>query len=268
MDTPLKAMLLEVWAYRGFIAVSVKREFQTRWQGTQLGPAWIVIQPLSMILLFTVIFAEIMRPTLPRYDSRFAYSIFLCSGMLTWNFFAELLNRCTGMFHEHANLLKKVHFPKLCLPLLATVSSSLHFAIVATLFLLFLLLVGEFPGWLLLSLTPVLAIQIALGVGLGTLLGTVNVFYRDVQQSLNVILQFWFWLTPIVYLTPTLPPAAVRWLQWNPLWPLIRAYQRVVLEHAPPQWETLWFPAFVALGCCGLGYVAFARLQGDLVDEL
>lgn len=261
-------MLRDVWAFRGFMWGSIRREFQSRWQGTQLGPVWIVANPLATILIFTVVFAQIMKPTLPQHDSAFAYSIYLCSGVLTWNLFSELLNRCVGIFIEHGNMLKKVHFPKLCLPIMVFASGLMHFAIVLALFLAFLLLTGNFPGWVILAMLPVLLVQMAFTAGLGIFLGTINVFYRDVQQTTGLILQFWFWLTPVVYTSSGLPEKVKTWLEWNPMWPLIRAYQTVFLEKTAPDWPSLALPALAAGLFVFLGVLAFHRLQGEIVDEL
>lgn len=261
-------MLRDVWAFRGFMAGSIKREFQSRWQGTQLGPVWIVANPLATILIFTVVFAQIMRPTLPQHDSPFAYSIYLCSGILTWNLFSELLNRCVGIFIEHSNMLKKVHFPKLALPIMVITFGLMSFGIVLALFLGFLLVTGNFPGWVVFAMLPVLFIQMALTVGLGIFLGTINVFYRDVQQTTGLVLQFWFWLTPVVYTASGLPAWVKAKLEWNPMWPLIRAYQTIFLEKTAPDWSSLIFPSLVAVFFIFLGVLAFHRLQGEIVDEL
>ena len=247
---------------------SVKREFQTRWQGTQLGPIWIIAQPLATILIFTVIFSRIMKPGLPKYDSTFAYSIYLCSGILTWNLFSELLTRCVGIFIEHGDMLKKVQFPKLCLPIMVFTSALIHFGIVLALFFVFLLLSADTLGWVSFAMVPVLVIQIAFTAGLGIFLGTVNVFYRDVQQSTALLLQFWFWLTPIVYVASGLPEPVRDLLQWNPMWPVIRAYQTIFLEGNVPDWASLVFPGAVAVLFVFLGMLAFHRLQGEIVDEL
>ena len=261
-------MLRDVWSFRGMIWSSVKREFQSRWTGTQFGPFWLVAQPLATIVIFTVIFANIMRPGMPAHDSKFAYSIYLCSGLLTYGLFAEMLGRSVNIFVESANLLKKINFPKLCLPIIVLVSSLLNFAIIMSLFLLFLLIISAFPGWIILSVLPVLGIQLMLAMGLGMLLATINVFYRDVQQLVQVVLQFWFWLTPIVYVAPTLPPTAQRILDLNPLWPLIQAYQGIFLEHQMPDWAGLIYPLLLALFFLVLGIFAFYKLQGEIVDEL
>ena len=261
-------MLRDVWSFRGMIWSSVKREFQSRWTGTQFGPFWLVAQPLATIFIFTVVFANIMRPGMPAHDSKFAYSIYLCSGVLTYGLFSEMLGRSVNIFVENANLLKKINFPKLCLPIIILVSSILNFAIIMSLFLLFLLITSSFPGWVILSVLPVLGIQLMFAMGLGMLLATINVFYRDVQQMVQVVLQFWFWLTPIVYVVPTLPDTAQRILDLNPLWPLIQAYHGIFLEHQMADGAGLIYPLLLALFFVVLGVFAFYKLQGEIVDEL
>jgi lipopolysaccharide transport system permease protein len=261
-------MLRDVWSFRDFMWGAVKREFQTRWTGTQLGPFWVVAQPLATILIFTLIFSRIIHPTLPGHSSRFAYSIYLCSGVLTWNLFAEMLGRSVGIFVENANLLKKIRFPKLCLPIIVLTSSILNFAVILSLFLLFLVLVSAFPGSVVLAALPVLLIQAGFAIGLGILLATVNVFYRDVQQIVQIVLQFWFWLTPIVYAANQLPGTARDLMSWNPMWRLIQAYQDIFLGNRLPEWSALGYPALLALFFLGLGMFAFHRLQGEIVDEL
>ncbi|HOP48056.1 MAG TPA: ABC transporter permease [Desulfobacteraceae bacterium] len=261
-------MLKDVWAFRGMMWSSVKREFQSRWTGTQFGPFWLIAQPLATIIIFTVVFANLMRPGMPAHDSKFAYSIYLCSGVLTYGLFSEMLGRSVNIFVEHANLLKKINFPKLCLPIIIIVSSILNFAIIISLFILFLIITSSFPGWVILTLLPVVAIQLLFTIGLGMLLATINVFYRDVQQMVQVVLQFWFWLTPIVYVASTLPDTAQKILGLNPLWPLIQAYQGIFLEHQVPHWTGLIYPLILAVVSVFLGIFAFFKLQGEIVDEL
>jgi len=261
-------MLRDVWKFRDFIWGAVKREFQTRWTGTQLGPFWVVAHPLATILIFTLVFAQIINPRLPDHASRFAYSIYLCSGVLTWNLFAEMLGRSVNIFVENANLLKKIHFPKLCLPIIVLTSSILNFVIIMTLFLVFLVLISAFPGAVVLAAFPVLLLQVGFAIGLGILLATINVFYRDIQQAVQIVLQFWFWLTPIVYVAPQLPGAARDIMNWNPMWRLIEAYQGIFLEHKIPEWTSLVYPALLTLFFLWLGMFAFHKLQGEIVDDL
>jgi lipopolysaccharide transport system permease protein len=261
-------MIRGAWRYRDFIGASVKREFVSRYLGTQLGFFWAIAQPLAQILIYTLVFAEVMKPTLPGHSSTFAYSIYLTSGIVLWGLFSELLNRTVGIFVHNADLLKKVLVPKISLPLITAISALLQFAIVLTLFMLFLLLSGNFPGAMLLAVFPVAFIAIALAMGFGLFLGTVNVFYRDVEQTTSLVLQFWFWLTPIVYPGRALPGFMEAVLAWNPMWPLVRAMQDIFLDQRWPQWQTLLYPTLLALAFMVLARTTFSRLAGELVDEL
>ncbi len=256
------------WRYRDFIVASVKREFASRYLGTQLGFFWAVAQPLALILIYTMVFSEIMKPALPGHDSRFAYSIYLTAGVITWGLFGDLLGRSVGIFVHNANLLKKVSVPKITLPMIASLSALLNFAIALALFLAFMLLSGNWPGWPLLGLFPVLGVLLVFAVGLGLLLATINVFYRDVEQSVAIVMQFWFWLTPIVYPAAALPGPVQSILAWNPMWPLVRAVQDIFLERRVPDWSTLMFPAMLALVLLVLAHRVFTSLADELVDEL
>ena len=119
-----------LWVYRGFILGSVKREFQAKYHNSLLGAAWTVIQPLAMIIVYTVIFSQVMKARLPGVNSTFAYSIYLCCGVLTWGLFAEITGRAQNVFLENANLLKKLSFPRICLPAVVVLNAGLNFAII------------------------------------------------------------------------------------------------------------------------------------------
>ncbi len=261
-------MLGRLWAYRGFIAGNVRREFQAKYRNSLLGSLWSLIQPLSMIVVYTVIFASVMRAKLPGVDSTFAYSIYLCAGTLTWGLFAEITARGQSVFIENANLIKKLNFPRLCLPTVVVLSAGLNFAIIFGIFTIFLWLTGNFPGWPFLAVLPLLAVETAFAIGVGVTLGVLNVFFRDVAQLFGVILQFWFWLTPIVYPVTILPEAIQPWIQRNPMTPLVNAYQDVLVAGHWPRWESLWPMATLALVSCLLGYRLFRRHAGEMVDEL
>lgn len=258
----------DLWAYRGFIAESVKREFHSRYLGTQFGWIWAFIQPLAMLTVYTLVFSRVMRPGLPGHDSVWAYSIYLCAGLLGWGLFSELLSRSLGVFVNNANLLKKVSLPKLALPAIVVVSSLINYGIVMSAFIAFLLLTGNYPGWVALSALPVVLILVALATGLGVLCGTINVFYRDVEQTLGVVLQFWFWLTPVVYVTKALPESVAAVMHLNPMWAIVNALQGIFLDGRVPDWATLLWPAGLALALVALAMRAFARLGGEIVDEL
>ena len=261
-------MLEPVWAYRGFILGSVKREFQSKYRNSLLGATWMVLNPLAMILVYTIIFSQVMRAKLPGVDNAFAYSIYLCAGIITWGLFAEITGRAQNVFLEHANLLKKLNFPRLCLPAVIVLNAGLNFAIIFGLFSGFLLLSGNFPGWAFLALIPLLIIQTAFAIGLGIILGVLNVFFRDVGQLFGIVLQFWFWLTPIVYPATILPETARRLMAFNPMASLVVAYQAILVNGHWPHWQTLWLITLLAVLLCGLGARLFRKHAGEMVDEL
>jgi lipopolysaccharide transport system permease protein len=263
-----RAMLRGIWSYRGFILGSVKREFQAKYRNTMLGAAWTVFNPLAMILVYTVIFSQLMRNKLPGIDSPYAYSIYLCAGILTWGLFSEITARAQGMFIEQANLIKKISFPRICLPLIVVLNALMNFAIIFGLFTAFLLLSDTFPGWIFFAIIPVLILQILFAIGLGMVLGILNVFFRDVGQFFSIFIQFWFWFTPIVY-TPAILPDTVRPLvAWNPMANMIAAYQAVLVYGRAPAWDTLAAPLVISLLLCALGLQLFRKRSGEMVDEL
>jgi lipopolysaccharide transport system permease protein len=261
-------MLRALWAYRGFILGSVKREFQSKYRNSLLGAAWTVINPLAMIVVYTVIFAQVMRAKLPGMDSTFAYSIYLCAGVLTWGLFAEITGRAQTMFLDNANLLKKLTFPRMCLPVTVVANAGLNFAMVFGLFTLFLMVSGNFPGLPYLALLPILAIQVAFAIGLGISLGVLNVFFRDVGQFFGILLQFWFWLTPIVYPATILPEGIRPLMTFNPMAALVGAYQTILVNAEWPQWHTLWPVTLLSVLLCALGMRLFRKHAGEIVDEL
>lgn len=257
-----------IYRFRGFVLGSVKREFAMRYRNSMLGGAWLVLQPLAQIVVFTVVFSQVMQARLPGVAGTFAYGIFLCAGLLTWGLFAEIVNRCQTVFLDNANLLKKLNFPRISLPVIVILSACASFAIIFGLFTLFLVLSGNFPGWSYFVVLPVLAVQILLGVGIGMNLGVLNVFFRDVGQLFGIALQFWFWLTPIVYPVSTLPEWAASLVRLNPMTPLVEAQQNALLLGEFPRWSSILPVAIASVVLCVLGLLLFQRRSGEIVDEL
>jgi lipopolysaccharide transport system permease protein len=261
-------LIKALWAYRGFIRGSVQREFQSKYLNSLLGAAWNVINPLAMIVVYTVIFAQVMRAKLPGVDSTFAYSIYLCAGVLTWGLFTEMVSRGQNMFLDNANLLKKISFPRITLPIIIVCSAGLNFVIVFCLFLAFLVVSGNFPGWVILAIAPLLLLQVAFAMGLGMVLGVLNVFFRDVGQFFGIFITFWFWLTPIVYPATILPERIKPFMALNPIAPLMTAYQGILVNHQMPNWSSLWPTALLTVVLCALGLHLFKKNVGEMVDEL
>jgi lipopolysaccharide transport system permease protein len=257
-----------LWLYRGFVLSSVKRDFQARYRNSLLGPLWPLLQPLAMIVIYTLVFSQVMQARLPGLNDGLAYGVYICSGILTWGLFAEVTNRCLSMFLDNANLLKKLSFPTLCLPLIVLLGALLNFAITLGLFLVVLVVIGRFPGEAVLALPLLIGLQLLFAIGLGMILALLNVFFRDVGQLFAIALQLWFWLTPIVYPLDILPASLQPWLAFNPMTGLMQSYQNLFLHDAWPQWQTLLPITLWGIACCAISVWLFRSKAADMLDEI
>ncbi|RNM02570.1 ABC transporter permease [Dickeya undicola] len=261
-------ILRNIIAYRGFILSSVKREFQSRYRNSLLGAIWNILNPLAMIIVYTVIFSGVMKARIPGIDNSFGYSIYLCSGLLTWGLFSEIVLRSQNTFIDNANLLKKITFPRLCLPIVAILSALVNFLISFSIFLMFLILSGNMPGIEILSYIPILLVLSLLAIGIGITVGVINVFFRDAGQLFSIVVQFWFWFTPIVYTSDILPEKIKNILSYNPMTGVIEACHTVMVKKVWPDWWGL-LPALCVGGVfVWFGLSLFRKHSGEIVDEL
>lgn len=259
---------LETWHFRHFIIGAVKREFQIRYSNAALGGLWAIAQPLALIAVYTVVFSQVMRMKLPGLPDAFSFSIYLCAGILTWGYFSEMISRLLLVFTDNAQWLKKLRFPKQSLIAIVVISASLNFAIIFSLFIGFLILTNHFPGWVFLAVFPLLALQILLSIGLGVTLAIVHVFFRDVGQFMAIVLQFWFWLTPIVYPITALPEYAKQIIALNPMTALMGAYQDVLLYGRMPNWIGLLPLLLASLALIASALYLYRKHATDILDEL
>ncbi len=257
-----------LYHYRGFIFGNMKREFQTKYQNSLLGAAWNIINPLSMIIVYTLIFSQIMRAKLPGIDNTFAYSIYLCAGTLVWGLFYEIVSRGQSVFIDNANIIKKINFPRLCLPVTIICNALLNFIIVFGIFTLFLIISGNFPGLVYFCILPVLIVVIIFSIGLGITLGVLNVFFRDVGQTFGIVLQFWFWFTPIVYPLSIIPQRFQYLIKINPMAGIIEACQSIMVRGIQPNWWGLIPSLILGIILILVGMRLFKNNVGEMVDEL
>jgi lipopolysaccharide transport system permease protein len=227
-----------------------------------------VLNPLAMVVVYTVIFSKVMHAKLPQLDTTYGYSIYLCAGVLTWGLFVEITSRIQNVFLENANLLKKLSFPRLCLPVIVVASGLINFALVFGLFSFFLLFSGTFPGLTFLAIFPITLLLVLFAVGLGMILGVLNVFFRDVGQAFGIFTTFWFWLTPIVYPANLLPDGLQFLNIWNPMSSIIDAVQGALVHGQWPNWRLLSYPLVFALTMCWFGLRLFRRHFSEMMDQL
>ncbi|QYR52739.1 ABC transporter permease [Lysobacter soyae] len=261
-------MMDALWRYRGFVWLAVINEYKARFVRSRFGLAWVVLNPLAQVLIYATVLSSVLATRLPGVESKFSYTAYLLSGMICWNTFSEIVSRSLTMFMDNSSLLKKVNFPRIALPAIVVVS-----ALVGTVALsvasFFILLLAGFPlhaTWIWL---PVLiAITALFAVGVGLLAGTINVFSRDFGQVFAILLQFWFWLTPVVYPSSVLPERISFFAQFNPMYTLVEAFHSVVVFGRIPTPEPMLIVFVLACALLAFGTLLFRRASPDLVDEL
>jgi lipopolysaccharide transport system permease protein len=250
------------------LAHFTRQDLVDRYAGSALGAVWTIIFPLVNIFIFIFVFSGIMQARLPGDYGAFSYSFYLVSGLTAWMAFSNTVSRATQSFMDKANIIARVPIALPELPLHVVISETIIYAISLVIFGLFLAVVGYDFGPLLLLIIPIFALQQFAAYSLGFILGMLNVFLRDVQQMVAVVLQLWFWFTPIVYVD-TIIPEHLRWaLMLNPMFPMIDAYHQIVVYHEAPDAMSLLIFAAGALVLFIIGRWLFGRLERELRDCL
>jgi ABC-type polysaccharide/polyol phosphate export permease len=245
----------------------VKRDFQGRYAGSVLGFVWSLVQPVWLIVLYTFVFSTVMK-IVPVGTQTSHFSIFLFGGLLPWTALQEGVLRSATAITDNASLVKKLRFPSEILILAVVLAALVHEAIAAVIFTAALLWVGEFSWGGLPLLLVALPLQVGLTLGLGLLVASLHVFFRDTAQILGMVFNVWFYLTPIVYPLALVPSRYRTWLELNPLTALVGLYRQAFLggELAPvPGALSL---ALVVAVLTSLGFWLFGRLKPAFVDEI
>lgn len=261
-------ILKGVWSFRFFVLSSIKADMLSRIARSRLGVLWLVIPPLAQVAIFSLILSQVMAAKLPGIDSIFAYSIYLMAGILAWSLFTEIMTRSLSVFIDNATILKKIMFPKVALPLIVYGVAATNNAILLCAIILAYALMGHWPGSSLIWLPIVAGLCSLLALGLGLILGVLNVFVRDVGQFTTIALQVWFWFTPIVYL-PEILPEKMRWvIAINPMAWIVAAYHDILVYHRRPDLFTLAIAAVLVIALAMLALLIYRRASTEMVDVL
>ena len=261
-------MIATLFKYRGFIKASVSREFRARYQNSLLGAAWAIASPLAMVFVYTIVFSSVMKQRFAGTESPYAYSIYLCCGVLTWGLFSELVARLQNLFIDNANLIKKVRFPKCCLPVIATCSALVNFSIVFGIFFIFLVISGSFPGPVFVWFFPIILVLLAFTMSLGLTLGIMNVYFRDIGHFFSIALTFWFWLTPIVYPASVISNSYPSVLDLNPLYSIFASLQNLTVHGVAPDWASLSYPIVLCMVLTLFAGHLYKKFGAEMADEI
>ncbi|HAL85436.1 MAG TPA: ABC transporter permease [Deferribacteraceae bacterium] len=251
----------------GLIYELTKRDFTERYSGSVLGSAWSFIWPLVMIFIYMVIFSKIMSARLPGNSSVYSYSIYLVAGVLPWTAFATTVSRSASVYIEKKNIISKVNISLLRLPMFIVFSETVTFLFSMVLFFIFMVVTGEDVfSYKLFILLFVFVLQQIFAYSIGLLFGIFSVFIKDLKEVLGVIMQVWFWFTPIVYVSSILPESTTRFLKYNPSYYFINAYQKIIAFREYPDFNMLIQLALISHIILIAAYIFFRALEKDIRD--
>lgn len=254
----------ELWEFRDVLVMLALRDVKLRYKQTALGFVWVVLQPLVAGVIFAVIFGKFAG--LPSGGR--PYVLFIFSGLLGWNLFAGILQRAGNSLVTEARLITKVYFPRLLIPCAAAAAALVDFG--ASLLVMAVLLVwhGIWPGAWLLLLPVVVAIILALGVGVSLWISALNVKYRDFMYALPFLIQVWMYASPVVYGMAMVPE---RWrgvFALNPLVGILEGLRTALLGVGEETLGPLAMAAGMAIITVVSGAFFFRRVERDFADNL
>lgn len=256
--------MIALWRHRRFIWETALGDLRHRYAGSGLGVFWNVLTPLAMLALYTFIFTRVLRQgTAGNPIGGDLFILYLASGFLPWGAFTDCVARGTNALVSNSIFLKKMPIPEQVFVAQSAVSATLAMFIVEALLLLLALFLGQPPHWSWLLLPVVGVLWQLFGFGIGLLLGTLNVFFRDIAQVVSVLFQIWMWSLPVVYLEELLPASYRYWLSFNPAYPFLQSLRGVYLgTQFPAMWLWMAMLAWVAVACAaGLTVVTHSRSE-------
>jgi homopolymeric O-antigen transport system permease protein len=253
----------ELWRFRELFAFLVWRDIKVRYAQTALGAAWMVFQPLAMMLVYTFAFSHLAKVNIPGIP----YPLFALSGLTLWIFVSRGVVLGSDSLVQNIPIVTKTSSPRIIIPLAAVVSVAVDFLIALGLFLVISCLYGHYPTWRWVAIPPLLLIAFALTLGIALFLSSTNVRYRDVGQALPFIVQLWFFLSPVAYLLQTPGHSWQTVIQaLNPLVGLILAFRWALLATPAPHGLLLVATA-ISIATLIIGLLHFARLERTLADD-
>ena len=251
-----------LYNYRELIKTSVKKDIGGKYKHSFLGVLWSFINPLLQIAVYAIIFPLIMKNNIPNY------TVFMVCGLIPWNYFATVINRASFTFIENGNIIKKVYFPREILPLSLVTSETINFLISTIIIICFTLAYGMGLTKYVLLYPLVLLVQYILLLGISLIVSSVTVYFRDLQHFIGVLLQLFFYATPIVYSVETIPEN-FRWiLKINPMTYIIEGFRDIFYYHQIPDVKMLGIVLVIGILLCIVGYLIFNKLQKKFAEEL
>jgi len=262
--TWLDLRLKELWTYRELLYFLVWRDVKVRYKQTAIGVSWVIVQPLLTMLVATLFFGKLAK--LP--SQGLPYSVFCFAAIVPWTYFSAALTGATNVMVENQRVITKVYFPRLILPVSATLSGLVDFAIGFIVLLIFTFSYGIHPTWSLLLLPLFLLLAVFTVFGVGLWLSALNALYRDVKYLIPFIVQFWTLASPVYY-SSSMVPERYRWFYGlNPMAGVIDGFRWSLTATGPPPASSLFASVGIVIMLTLGGLLFFNHMEGSIADRV
>lgn len=261
----LSVSLRRAYAARELLFTFVRRDLMVRYRQTLLGVLWAVVPPLTLMVIFTIVFSRLAR--MP--SEGIPYPIFSYSALLPWSFFSGAITTATASVVSNGMIISKTTFPRELLPWSAVLTSGVDFLVAGSVFAVLAVIYRVPVTVALLWLPALLAVQLLFTAGVALLVAGLNVYYRDVRYGLPLLMQIWMYATPIVFPASAIP-AGVRpvYFLLNPMAAMVDGFRRVLARGLAPDLQATALAAGAAVVVFALCYRVFKRLEREFVDVL
>jgi len=254
----------ELWNYRELLVFLVWRDILVRYKQTVLGIAWAVIRPVLLTILLTYVFSRLAKIS----TGGIPYPLFCFCGILAWGYFSEAVTGASGSLIGNQNLISKVYFPRLLIPLAAVGRGVVDFACSFVVLLGLMFWYGQSVRWTILCLPLLLFLALLTALGIGLWFSALSVRFRDASHLLPFSVQIWFWITPVAY-GSDLVPQSFRWLHWlNPMTGVVEGFRWSILGAATVSAGPLLASASMTLLVVVAGMFFFRRMERQFADVI
>ncbi|MEJ0038436.1 MAG: ABC transporter permease [Gammaproteobacteria bacterium] len=251
-----------VWAQRELLFILVMRDLKVLYRQAALGATWAIIQPIFAVTIFTVVFGRFAR--MP--SDGIPYPIFAFAALVPWNYFADAMRRSgTGLVNE-SDLVRKIYFPRLIIPLAAVIAPLIDAGIAFVVLLLMAAWYGIFPGLHILMVIPLMALTVLFALAMGLLLGPINVRFRDIKHTLPFLTQVWMYASPIIYPLSLIPDQWKWAYSLNPMVGIIESFRWAVTGQGDPNLTPLLMSTGLVVVLLAGGLVLFKRMERSFAD--
>jgi lipopolysaccharide transport system permease protein len=252
----------EIWAYRELLLFLTWRDIKVRYKQTALGAAWAILQPTLTMLVFSIFFGRLAKVP----SDGIPYPIFALSGLIPWQLFSYALTQSSNSVVANKNLVTKVYFPRLIVPLAAVLSGLVDFAIAFAVLLVMMLYYGIRPGAAIAAIPIAIFFTVLAALAVGLWLSALNVRYRDVQYTIPFLTQFWMFVTPIAYSSTLVPERYHILYGLNPMAGVVESFRWALLGHARAPGPLMVVSAVVVVVAFFGGLAYFRRVEKTFAD--